>query len=95
MKHETKFKLIEGIFSQEEAINILTALFDYKIDYHNKEDFSNHIRFNKDISHSKQRIQELIESKNAVLEMIEKSKSSTRNLIINSSIKINLEKEDV
>ena len=58
MKNETVFKLINGVFSQEEATNVLTALFDYKIDYHIKEDFSNHIRFNQDITHSEKRIQE-------------------------------------
>ncbi len=92
MENETEFKLIDGIFSHEEAKNILTALFNYKIDYHNREDFSNHIRFNKDISHSKKRIQELLESKEVVLKMIENLKSTTANLAMKSFISISLEK---
>ena len=68
MENEREFKLIDGIFSVEEAQNILPALFTYKIDYHNKDDFSNYIRFNKDISHSKKRIQELTEAKKKIKE---------------------------
>lgn len=89
---ENEFKLIDGVFSAEEAINILTALFNYKIDYHSREDFSNHVRFNKDISHSKNRILELSEAKKAMRKMIENSKSSNEKLIINSIITIRLEK---
>lgn len=89
---ENEFKLIDGVFSAEEAINILTALFNYKIDYHSREDFSNHVRFNKDISHSKNRILELSEAKKAMRKMIENSKSSNGNLVINSIITIRLEK---
>ena len=89
---ENEFKLIDGVFSAEEAINILTALFNYKIDYHSREDFSNHVRFNKDISHSKNRILGLSEAKKAMRKMIENSKSSNGNLVINSIITIRLEK---
>ncbi|WP_326936385.1 hypothetical protein [Flavobacterium sp. PL11] len=92
MELEKEYKLIDGIFSNEEAGNILTALFNYKIDYHNREDFSNHIRFNKDISNSKQRIQELIDAKNAIKVMLEKSKMDPSNLVIKSTITISFEK---
>lgn len=91
MENQREFKLIDGIFSAEEARNILTALFNYKIDYHNKEDFSNHIRFNKDISHSKKRIQELTEAKKNIKEMLENSKANPKNLVIKSNISISFE----
>jgi hypothetical protein len=92
MKNETEFKFIDGIFSSEEAAYILAALFDYKIDYHNREDFSNHIRFNKDLSHSKQRIDELINSKEAIKKLIDESKTTSSSLVIKSTITISLEK---
>ncbi|MCL6460854.1 hypothetical protein SAMN05444372_11745 [Flavobacterium micromati] len=92
MKNETEFKLIDGIFSSDEAANILAALFDYKIDYHNREDFSNHIRFNKDLSHSKHRIDELITAKEAIKKLIDESKFSASNLVIKSTVTISLEK---
>lgn len=92
MKNETVFKLINGVFSQEEATNVLTALFDYKIDYHIKEDFSNHIRFNQDITHSEKRIQELKEAKQTIKKMIEHLKPDTTKLVIKSNIIISFEK---
>jgi hypothetical protein len=41
------FKLIEGVLPQKKG-NVLTTLINSKIDYHNLEDFSSHIRFNND-----------------------------------------------
>jgi hypothetical protein len=49
MEQDQNFKLIDGIFT-EEAEKVLTTLLNYKIDYHNREDFSNHIRFNQSMS---------------------------------------------
>jgi hypothetical protein len=92
MKNETEFKFIDGIFSSDEAAYILTALFDYKIDYHNREDFSNHIRFDQDLSHSKKRIDELITAKEAIKKLIDESKTSSSNLVIKSTVTISLEK---
>jgi hypothetical protein len=51
MKDGKEFKLIDGVFTAK-MMRFLTALINYKIDYHNREDFSNHIRFNKDPEHS-------------------------------------------
>ena len=95
MVNENEFKLIDGVFSHEEAANVMTALFNYKIDYHNREDFSNHIRFNKDLSHSKIRIQELFEAKEAIKKMIEDTSSAGSNLVIKSTITISFEKPHV
>lgn len=91
MENKKEYKLIDGTFTLEEAENVLNALFNYKIDYHNREDFSNHIRFNKNIEHSKKRIQELTETKDAIKKMILGMKSDKKNLIINSTITISLE----
>ena len=89
--HE-EFKLIDGTFSAEDADKVLTALFNYKIEYHNREDFSNHIRFNQDIEHSKKRIQELIQTRESIQQKIAEAKSNKFNLVINSTITIRLEK---
>ncbi|WP_295335771.1 hypothetical protein [Flavobacterium sp.] len=86
-----EYKLIDGTFSTENADQILTALLNYKIDYHSREDFSNHIRFNRDIEHSKKRIQELTQTKKAVKELIANTQSDKFNLVINSTITVRLE----
>ena len=92
MENNKEHKLIDGIFSAEDADRVLTTLLNYKIDYHNREDFSNHIRFNKDIEHSKKRIQELTETKEQIKELIQKSKSENIKFVIKSNISIELEK---
>ena len=63
MEKEQDFKFIDGVFTFDDADKLLIALLNYKIDYHNREDFSNHIRFNQEMAHSKVRIQELIATK--------------------------------
>jgi hypothetical protein len=92
MKNNTEFKLIDGVFSLEDADRVLTTLINYKIDYHNREDFSNHIRFNKDIEHSKKRIQELTETKDQIKSIIKNSKLGDPKFIIKGNITIELEK---
>ena len=92
MEQDQNFKLIDGIFTAEEAEKVLTTLLNYKIDYHNREDFSNHIRFNQSIEHSKKRIQELYSTKDDIKKMIQESKKEGFNLIINSNITIRLER---
>ena len=92
MKNNQEFKLIDGTFSIEDANRVLTTLLNYKIDYHNREDFSNHIRFNKNIEHSKKRIQELTEAKEQIRSLILNSDSQDIKFVIKSNISIEIEK---
>ncbi|MFT5251695.1 MAG: hypothetical protein ACI87N_000682 [Flavobacteriales bacterium] len=91
MQNLNEFKLIDGVFTAEEATQVLTALINYKIDYHNREDFSNHIRFNKDLEHSKKRINQLLESKNLLPTLLEEASLQNLKLKINGTITITLE----
>ena len=92
MNNNQQIKLIDGIFSVEDADKIITKLINYKIDYHIREDFSNHIRFNNDIEHSKKRISELVETKEAIKNLIVKSKLGDSKLLLKSTISIAIEK---
>jgi len=92
MENNQDFRLIDGSFSAEDAEQVLTALINYKIDYHNREDFSNHIRFNKNIEHSKKRIEELTETRNLIKKLIANSKSEDVKFKIKSNISIEIEK---
>ena len=67
-------------------------LFNYKIDFHNREDFSNHVRFNKNIENSKKRILELTETKEAIKKSFADLKSENVKLSINSTIHVAIEK---
>lgn len=91
MENNHDYKFINGTFTSEEAEKVLTTLFNYKIDYHTKEDFSNHIRFNQSKDHSKLRIQELYATKEEIRKLISDSKSENKKLIIKSTISIRLE----
>ena len=92
MKNNQEFKLIDGTFSIEDANRVLTTLLNYKIDYHNREDFSNHIRFNKNIEHSKKRIQELTEVKEQIRSLILNCETEDIKFVIKSNISIEIEK---
>lgn len=91
MKNEQGFKLIDGVFTPEEVGKVITALIDSKINYHNLEDFSNHIRFNNDLSYSKIRVGELIEAKVNITNLLEVAKAKGVNLVVNSMINISFD----
>lgn len=90
MEKEQNYKLIDGIFTSEDADQVLTALLNYKIDYHNREDFSNHIRFNHEIEHSKVRIQELTKTKQEIKKLLSETKLQDKKLQINGTISIRI-----
>jgi hypothetical protein len=59
MKDPQRFQLIEGIFTPAAARKVLLDLVQRKIDYHQKEKFSEQIRFGADVSQSQHRLDEL------------------------------------
>jgi hypothetical protein len=91
MEKGQDFKFIDGVFTFDDADKLLIALLNYKIDYHNREDFSNHIRFNQEMTHSKVRIQELIATKDEIKQVIASAKEKNKKLVINSTLTIRLE----
>jgi hypothetical protein len=91
MKDSKEFKLIDGVFTAKDADAVLTALINYKIDYHNREDFSNHIRFNKDPEHSSKRIAQLHESKNDLDLFFNLVRNQNLQLKIDGTITVTLE----
>lgn len=91
MEKAYNYKFIDGIFTIDDADKLLIALLNYKIDYHNREDFSNHIRFNQELAHSKVRIQELLSTKDEVKQLIASAKEKNKRLVINSTLTIRLE----
>lgn len=58
-----EIKLIDGVFSPSEANSLLISLIDNKINYHKIDDFSYHIRTERHPHHSKERVDELLETK--------------------------------
>ena len=91
MDKANDYQFIDGVITIADADKLLIALLNYKIDYHNREDFSNHIRFNHEIAHSKVRIQELLSTKDEVKQLIASAKEKNKKLVINSTLTIRLE----
>ncbi len=90
MKTNHSYKLIEGLFNPLEAQKILLDLINAKIDYHNLEAFSNKIRFNTDLSISENRIEQLSQTRNSIMALIEFAKENNMELKISSDILIQL-----
>jgi len=94
MERKENYQLINGTFTTEEANTLLTKLFNYKIDFHNREDFSNHIRFNRDLEHSKKRINELNKTKDELTKIILENKDKNVKFRIEGVITIDVENQD-
>lgn len=91
MKNNQEIKLIDGVFSVEDTDKVITKLINYKIDYHIREDFSNHIRFNNNIEHSNIRVEELNQTIIAFKKFIKEHSNNAVNFKIKSFISIELE----
>lgn len=87
---EENFKLINGVFNPSEAQKILMDLLNTKINFHSLDSFSNHIRFNTDISSSINRIEELKKTVDSIKELIELAEQNKMQLKMNSEISIEL-----
>ncbi|MEI7509536.1 MAG: hypothetical protein WCJ62_08730 [Flavobacterium sp.] len=90
MKSEHEFKLIEGVFQPEEAQKLLMEMINTKINFHNLDAFSNHIRFNTSISNSKARVTELNKTSEKLKDLMEYAKENNLELEIKSNISITL-----
>ncbi len=88
MKTEEKkeFKLIDSTFTPNEANNVLSDLIKSKISYHKLDDFSQHIRFERDSQHSKNRIEQLQATQEDLKEFINIAKAKGVNLVIKSNV---------
>ena len=93
MENKHILKLIEGKFIPSEAGKVLFELISRKISYHQMELFSNEERFGKDESNSKTRIEQLIDVRRRLEEIIDYSSKSGLKLEIESFIDITLLKE--
>ena len=91
MANQQKLKLIEGVFSPQEAIKLISSLIQSKINFHKLDDFSNHIRYNKEIESSKNRIVELNQTLEEFKTMALEAKKLNKKLVLNSFINIDFE----
>ena len=95
MENTQNFKLVDGEFTPEKAREVLFALINSKIQFHNCEKFSTQIRFSGDVSHSEKRIEELTQVHREIKELIEQAKANGYNLKVNSLLEVALVEAEV
>jgi len=84
--------LIEGIFSYEDADEILSHFFSSKIKYHQIKNWSSNERFGKDDEISKERIPALERDLEKLKKILNQAKIDNKKFKIHSSINIELVK---
>lgn len=85
-----KLTLIEGDFSLNEAKEILTSMFNSKINFHNIQNWSSQERFGKDDETAQKKIPLLRNEIKKLEEIISEAKANNKRLVINSEITISL-----
>lgn len=83
-----KFQLIDGQFHPDEAKNILMSLFTSKIEFHQLESFSNHVRLGKDSLFSKNRFQVLMQAIESIQALVQEANATGKRLKIEGTNQI-------
>ncbi|MFM6926550.1 MAG: hypothetical protein ACKOU7_13670 [Ferruginibacter sp.] len=93
MKRNEKLIPIEGIFSPDEAKEILMNMIKSKINFHNIKNWSSNERFGKDDETAKRRIPELKKDLEKLETILAEAKTLNKKLIVDSEINIILSGE--
>lgn len=81
-----EFQLIDSVFTPDEANSLLASLIANKINYHKIDDFSNHIRYDRDSGHSRKRIEELQKTKEELTEFTREAKRKGVHVVVTSRV---------
>lgn len=88
MEESFQFKLINGMFSADEAAKVLFPLLQHKINFHAVEKFSSEIRNDEDAFNSNKRIAELQEVQTQVVKVLEQIKQNNQKIQLTGEITI-------
>ncbi len=84
------YQLISGVFTADEANEILMTLFQDKISFHKRNELSRRERFGEPDVAGQKRVAELKKTKTDVAAMIEQARSSGQQLVINCTVEVTL-----
>lgn len=90
MKKINNYKLIEGDFDPVDASKILFTLVNSKINYHNLDAFSSHVRYGTSLVSQNKRIEELTEVNKAIKLLGDAAVESNKRMRIDCLIEIKL-----
>lgn len=85
---------IDGLFTPEEAKEILTDVLSKTINFYNVKNFTSQIRLDQPHPESELRMKELRESREELLAIFQNAKDKNLRLKIDSTIKISFEAQD-
>jgi hypothetical protein len=88
MKKQIVFTLVDGTFSPAEGKEILTQLFNDKLNYHKVKDFAAHLRTGEEHDFSVRRIAELQTDRANIEALPDVSETGQKKLKISGEIKI-------
>lgn len=88
MNKTENITLINGVFTPDEAKEVLLTLISNKIHFHQMKNFSSEERFGKSDPLSSKRITELEESRKQVIALLAKAGNSGHKLIVESILQI-------
>ncbi len=83
-----QFELINGEFSPKDAKDILSHLFQEKINFHKVKNFNNHLRKGQGCEINVNRALELVQTKEEVLELLSHAEHEGKKLVISANISI-------
>ncbi len=90
MQEEEIVSLIKGVFTDEEAKEVLMSLFAYKIRFHELKNFSSKERFGHPCATSEERIVELKKGLKQIQQTIATAGTQNMKLEVRASIHISL-----
>lgn len=92
---EKTFKLIDGVFSQKEASDILLNLYRSKLQFHQMKQFSSQERLGEDDVDAIRKIQQLQLAIDKILEVLQSNQDLNQDVVIESNVSLRFtEKKD-
>lgn len=88
MKEIEKLVLLEGVFSSDDANEVLTELFKSKLNWHKIQNWSSQERFGKDDELSQSRIVALTNEIDKLRKLLSEAKENNNKLLVNSEVVI-------
>lgn len=83
-----QFELINGEFSPKDAKDVLSHLFQEKINFHKVKNLNNHLRKGQGCEVNVNRAEELKQSKEEILELLDHAEYEGQKLLISANISI-------
>ncbi|TAE38893.1 MAG: hypothetical protein EAY66_03420 [Sphingobacteriales bacterium] len=90
MNNAQKYKLIKGRFDAEEAIPLVTSLYEAKIQFHNRQLLTMNERNEEDVEHCEKRITDLEKTRGNIINLLKKAALESKKIDIDGFLAIEI-----